>query len=607
MPIMLSPGVKTRELDFSMYASALSSCVVGMVGGANKGPIGVPTFCSNQADFLRIFGNPVDDDFGPISALLYLAKGSALWYVREDDATSAKASISFDGTGVGTAQVETATVAVTSVTAGDIVVTVTAAGLTGSPKAVTVAVAESDTAAAVAGKVRVALGNDSAITNLFTVGGATIYASLTRKVAVANDATLNIAIAAANGVTAALTSGHTTAGSLGSAITEILTIEYKENGDYSHKYSFKIIGAVGLSFTLVCYEGNIIKESFLASMDSTSPKYIGTKYSDEFTYTVDIKTATGISNSDKTALAGGTNGLPLAVENVIGEGTRGLQSFANPNSIDISVLVAPGRSEATVIAALLGICENRSDCFAIIDPPIGLEVTQAVAFHNGTGGETNDPEAALNNSYGAMYYPWVKVTNPVTAATLWAPPSAVITGVYANNDNLSSPWFAPAGLTRGKLTQVLDVERDLSEGDMDQLYGNDNAINPIINFRKQGVVVWGQRTLQREDTALDRVNVRRMMLYVRKIIATSSAYVVFEQNDQGTWTRWTNMVVPFLESVKNGRGLYEYQVVMDSTTVTPAHIDRNEMPGKILLRPTKTAEFVSIDFVLKSTGASFSS
>jgi phage tail sheath protein FI len=158
-------------------------------------------------------------------------------------------------------------------------------------------------------------------------------------------------------------------------------------------------------------------------------------------------------------------------------------------------------------------------------------------------------------------------------------------------------------LTRGRLNLVIDSERDLSETETDLLYGNDNAVNPIINYRKQGFVVWGQRTLQRDDTALDRVNVRRMLLYVRKLVATSSAYLVFEQNDTGTWTRWTNMVTPFLENIKKSRGLYEYMVVMDSTTVSAANIDRGEMPGKILLKPTKTAEFIVIDFVLKNTGA----
>jgi hypothetical protein len=145
----------------------------------------------------------------------------------------------------------------------------------------------------------------------------------------------------------------------------------------------------------------------------------------------------------------------------------------------------------------------------------------------------------------------------------------------------------------------------MSEDEMNLLYGNDNAINPIINFRRQGFVIWGQRTLQREDTALDRVNVRRLMLYVRKIISASSAFVVFEQNDVATWNLWKSMINPFLEGIMRARGLYEYKVAMDATIVTAAHIDRNEMPGQVMLRPTKSAEFVTIDFVLKSTGATF--
>ena len=155
------------------------------------------------------------------------------------------------------------------------------------------------------------------------------------------------------------------------------------------------------------------------------------------------------------------------------------------------------------------------------------------------------------------------------------------------------------------LNNVLDKELSLDEGFRDALYGNGNVINSIINYKKQGNVIWGQRTAQRKTSATDRINVRRLLNLVRKSIAATTAYMVFEQNDPLTWRQWVGTVEPYLESIKSSRGLYDYKVQMDETTVTAYHQDRNEMPGKVWLQPTKTAEFIQIDFILTSTGASF--
>ena len=176
---------------------------------------------------------------------------------------------------------------------------------------------------------------------------------------------------------------------------------------------------------------------------------------------------------------------------------------------------------------------------------------------------------------------------------------------FAYNDAVGQPWFAAAGLNRGMLTTVLATERELSAGDRDALYGNGNAVNAIVNYKRQGITIWGQRTLQRKSSALDRINVRRLLNMVRKAVAISSAYMVFEQNDPLTWRQWKGTVDPYLESIKNSRGLYDYLTIMDETTVTAFHQDRNEMPGKVFLKATKSAEFIPVDFVLTSSGAIF--
>jgi phage tail sheath protein FI len=724
MPIFLSPGVKTRELDFSTYVGQVSTCIVGMVGAAIKGPVGIPTLCTSPNDFIRIFGEPLDDDYGAIAALLFLLKGNQLWYVRETKGTESNAVATFDGQGpgvpqketntvvcpgAGIAQEESVTVVGTATGSGDITVTVTADGIV--EQDVVVGIADEDTATAVADKIKTALALNGVVNGFFTIGGVSPIVKLTAKTKAANDSTMNIAIdgnslgitnvttsthtttglapntvtangnlsvvvaafgmtgsaitltvpvlkgdtatvvsgkiqtamgnniningfflisgtgadvvleakaIAANdtsmniaissnslGITEDLTSENTVIGSAGSVVSEVLTITFKEKGTYGNRYSAKVTAISGLSFTLAIYDGTILKESFVASLDENNVKYIGNVVSDTFEYVVDLGATESMPTSDLTPLEDGTDGTPLSAANVIGTGVRGLNAFANPNMIDINVLAAPGRFEASVVSALIAISESRADCFAIIDPPAGLSATDVVKYHNGELTGTDYPTTSLDSSYAATYYPWVKVTNPATATDMWCPPSAVVLGAFAVNDDIASPWFAPAGLTRGNLNLVLDSEMDFSEGELDLLYGNDNAINPIINFRRQGFVIWGQRTLQRTDSALDRINVRRMMLYVRKLVSISSAYVVFEQNDSRTWDRWKAMVTPFLEGIKSARGLYDYKVIMDNTTITPLNIDRNEMSGQILLKPTKTAEFVLIDFVLKSTGAAF--
>ena len=185
------------------------------------------------------------------------------------------------------------------------------------------------------------------------------------------------------------------------------------------------------------------------------------------------------------------------------------------------------------------------------------------------------------------------------------PPSGVVLASFAYNDRVAQPWFAAAGLNRGMLNTVIELEVTLDEGKRDALYGNGNAVNALVNYKQQGFTIWGNKTLQRKTSALDRINVRRLMNMVRKAIAATSAYLIFEQNDELTWGQWKNQVDPYLEGIKRARGLDGYRTKMDAETVTPYYRDRNQMPGKVWINPTRTAEFIPIDFILTSSGAQF--
>jgi phage tail sheath protein FI len=212
---------------------------------------------------------------------------------------------------------------------------------------------------------------------------------------------------------------------------------------------------------------------------------------------------------------------------------------------------------------------------------------------------------AVDSNMAATYYPWIKTIDLNTNKLISVPPSVLLPGVFAANDRVAAEWFAPAGLNRGGLVGAVSVLNRLTQSEKDTLY--EGKVNPIVQFPGQGIVVFGQKTLQDKPSALDRINVRRLLLTVRKYIASTSRYLVFEQNTSTTRNRFLNIVNPYLESIQQRQGLYAFRVVMDESNNTPDVIDRNILRGAIYLQPTKTAEFIQIDFNILPTGASFGS
>ena len=238
-------------------------------------------------------------------------------------------------------------------------------------------------------------------------------------------------------------------------------------------------------------------------------------------------------------------------------------------------------------------CEERGDAFYVMDlTAVDASVNQAVQDVSG-----------LDSNYAAVYYPWVKVLDTNKNKPTLVPPSVIVPGAIAASDRIAAEWFAPAGLNRGVLGNVIEAKIRLNQAERDTLY--DNKINPIATFPQTGVCIWGQKTLQERSTALDRINVRRLLIALKKFIASSSKYLVFEQNTTATRNRFLNIVNPYLESVQQRQGLYAFRVVMDETNNTPTVIDRNQLVGAIYLQPTKTAEFIILDFNVLPTGATF--
>jgi hypothetical protein len=275
---------------------------------------------------------------------------------------------------------------------------------------------------------------------------------------------------------------------------------------------------------------------------------------------------------------------------------KAINSVSNPDEFDINMLVIPGlihRLHSAVTTFAKDMCEDRQDTFFIMD---------ASAWADSISTATNAVQA-FDSNYVASYYPWVKILNTDKNKPVWVPPSAVLPGVIAFNDQVAAEWFAPAGLNRGGLTSAIEAKTRLTRAERDALY--EGRLNPIATFPGQGVTVFGQKTLQAKPSALDRINVRRLLIAVKKFIASSTRYLVFENNTAATRNRFLSIVNPYLESIQQRQGLYAFRVIMDETNNTPDVIDRNIMVGEIFLQPAKTAEFIVLDFNVLPTGAAF--
>jgi phage tail sheath protein FI len=269
----------------------------------------------------------------------------------------------------------------------------------------------------------------------------------------------------------------------------------------------------------------------------------------------------------------------------------------NKDDYQFNILLTPGLydqgSFAGQISSIIANTQNRGDNIFVLDP---------VAYNSAISTVVSTA-ASRNSSYAAEYWPWCQIVDPGTGNLAWVPASTVIAGVYAYNDSVSEPWFAPAGINRGGLSQVVRAERKLSQGNRDTLYTG--KVNPIATFPGTGVVVYGQKTLQTRASALDRVNVRRLLISLKSYISQIANNLVFEQNTIATRNQFLSQVNPYLTSVQQRQGLYAYKVIMDDSNNTPDVVDRNQLVGQIYIQPTKTAEFIILNFNILPTGATF--
>ena len=337
------------------------------------------------------------------------------------------------------------------------------------------------------------------------------------------------------------------------------------------------------------------------SVNYNTPNYFDANGIPVSAYTASIP----IDLSGSFSGATGTVNSTMNMYDTISTNTQGLTGgnydnmialLANTDAYQFNVLFTPGLLDDTHAAQISAIITNttsRGDNLYVMDlTDFNSTVTNAT-----TQAQTRD------TSYAATYWPWVRIADPGTAKQVWIPASTIIPGVYAFNDKAAAPWFAPAGINRGGLGPVIQAQYKLSQANKDALYSSN--VNPLATLPKQGVVVFGQKTLQKAASALDRVNVRRLMIELKSFVRQIADTVVFEQNTATTRNAFISKVSPYLDVIQQKQGLYAYKIVMDDTNNGPAVIDQNQLVGQIYIKPTRTAEFVSLDFILLPTGAEF--
>ena len=348
----------------------------------------------------------------------------------------------------------------------------------------------------------------------------------------------------------------------------------------------------------------------VASTPVTTPNYFDNNGNPVSAYTSSIP----LNNSGSFGAATGNlfyggnakyyNAITTGVNNIQGITASNYDNMinllANQDDYRFNVLLTPGliSNEAALgtaqITTAINNTQNRGDSIYVVDlVPYGTTAVSTVTA----------AAAARNTSYATSYWPWAQTIDPDTGKNVWVPASTMIGGVYAYNDSVSEPWFAPAGINRGGLNNVIRAEWKLTQGNRDELYTG--RVNPIATFPGQGVVVYGQKTLQAKASALDRVNVRRLLISLKSYISQVAQNLVFEQNSIATRNQFLSQVNPYLTSVQQRQGLYAFRVIMDDSNNTPDVIDRNQLVGQIYIQPTKTAEFIYLDFNILPTGVTF--
>jgi phage tail sheath protein FI len=544
---LLSPGVLTRENDQSQITQGPIVAGAAIVGPTVKGPVRIPTLVTSYSDYINKFGGSfvsggtTNEYLTSISAYNYFQQGgNSLLVTRVVSGTFAPATSSISASdSVVSFTLETLSWGANQNSSGSTGTNNTLSN--GTPDNIRWEVANNDTASGTF-SLLIRRGDDN----------------INSKIILESYAGLSLDPTSPNYVEAVI--GNQTI-STDNGYTDI-------SGDYTNKSRYVRVKSVSVPTPNYFDNNGVAKAQYTSSIPVN---------------------ASGSFN--------GGNGTLAAVYGLSNDNyTSSINLLANQDEFRYNVITVPGLtqdSNSSPISLLLTNTQNRGDAIAVID---------LVSKDTNTISTVVSKASEIDNSYAAAYWPWVQVNAPNTGKLTWVPPSTIIPSVYAYNDRIAAPWFAPGGFTRGGLS-VVQAAKKLSPDDRDTLYLG--KVNPIATFPGQGVVAYGQKTLQQKASALDRINVRRLLIELKSFIGQIANTLVFEQNTIATRNRFLSQVNPYLDSIQQRQGLYAFKVVMDDTNNTADVIDRNQLVGQIFIQPTRTAEFIILDFNVTPTGATF--
>ncbi len=559
MSFALSPSVNVKEIDLSTIVPAVATSICAMGGVFEFGPCNVPTLITNQKELINIFGVPTTDTDivkSWFTASNFLAYGNTLYVVRAIDDASLNAGLEVDdATAGGGAGVDSiiiyipnpeAAAAYTPAFGADIKLDICAKtpGIYGN-------------------SLKVAITNATDFATALVVTGTT-FASIMEftptKMAEGNTTLpedwLAIAVLDSNDV---LLETHM-------VCTDTSAKDYNDNSLYVNNYFLN-----GNSNYIYVFE--------------------------------DSSNVDEVDSIEATALLGGSEGTIAA-----GDITTAYDYFSNDEEIDVNLILdAHVIDDAALLVnqkAIVVICESRKDCVGIFSVPYSdVAVTQTASEITTACKSYKTSTLNESSSYCAIYGNHKYQYDKYNDVYRWIPASGDVAGVYAYTDETRDAWFAPAGLNRGVIKNVTKLAWTPNRANRDLLYKD--QINPIVSFSGEGSVVWGQKTLQTKPSAFDRVDVRRLFIILEKSIATASRYFLFEKNTAFIRSQLKGMIEPFLRTVQGRQGIYEFHVECSEINNTPEVIDRNELVADIYIQPTKTAEYISLNFIATRTGVDF--
>ena len=569
---LISPGVLARENDSSFVSEGPIRNTAAIVGPTVKGPVEIPTVVTSYSEYENIFGTTLTSGslvysyFTSITAFNYFSNGGETLLVSRVANTAADytpASSSADLFGSGALN---ATNGVTFKTKGDGVIYNSDSALD----------AQGSLADGTVDNLRWEVTNSDVPNGTFDLLVRRGDDNTDNKIVLEAWTGLSLDPLASNFVSKVIGDMYEDYNSVNNQIDVL--------GNFKSNSRYLYVSSITSTFLTPNYfDNNGVAKAAYADMIPVN--------------------ASGSFGAGEGDIIDGVN----FYENIADTNTQGLVAadytdmislLANQDDYKFNTLATPGlfnsgTALATPIANAINNTQGRGDSIYVVDlVPYGSTVTQ-----------TTVQAAARNTSYAASYWPWLQVIEPNSGQLVWVPASVLIPSVYAFNDSVSEPWFAPAGINRGGLDQVVRPEVKLTQAQRDSLYSG--KVNPIASFPATGVVVYGQKTLQTKASALDRVNVRRLLIALKNYISDTAQTLVFEQNTIATRNAFISQVNPYLETVQQNQGLYAFKVIMDESNNSADVIDRNQMIGQIYIQPTKTAEFIYLDFNILPTGATF--